>query len=253
MTLRLVVAPPVARLLIDRPLKANAMTTAMFEQLPQLVAEAVAQPQVRVIVLQSARPKLFCAGADIGELSRNAGDPEWRQANQAAINRAQFELARADKPVVAFIDGDCIGGGCGMALACDIRVATPRARFGITPAKLGLVYPLHDTKLLVDLVGPGQAKRLLFTGGLIDAGEALCIGLIDTIADDPNALVEAIASASPHSIRTTKTIVRRILDGQAHDDAATLAMFADAFATLDFKEGVAAFLGKRAAQFGDPH
>ncbi len=249
MTIRLDLAPPVARLLIDRPLKRNAMTSAMFEAIPDLVAQAVADRDARVILLTSARPTLFCAGADIGELSAHAGDPAWRATNQAAINRAQHDLARADKPVVAFVDGDCIGGGCGLALACDIRIATPRARFGITPAKLGLVYSLHDTKLLVDLVGPGQAKRILFTGAILSAEEALRIGLIDLIADSPDAVLEAIAANSGSSARGVKAIVRRILDGQAADDAASLKMFADAFEGNDFREGVGAFLEKRTPEF----
>jgi len=240
---------PIARLLLDRALKRNAMTTAMFEALPGLVAEAVADPAVRVIVLQSNRAGIFCAGADIAEMSSHANDPAWRQANEAAISRAQFELARAEKPVIALIDGDCVGGGCGLALACDIRVATARARFGITPAKLGLVYPLHDTKLLVDLIGPGQAKRMLFTAGLLDAAEALRIGLIDLLADDADELIDAIVTNSAHSTRWSKAMIRRILDGQAHDDEATRAIFTQAFTGPDFTEGVAAFLGKRPARF----
>ena len=251
MTLRLETEGSVARLLIDRPAKRNAMTTAMFETLPALVAQAVANARVRVIVLTSSTPGMFCAGADIAELSSRASDAAWRQTNQDAINRAQHDLARAAKPVVALVDGDCVGGGCGMALACDIRIGTPRARFGITPAKLGLVYPLHDTKLLVDLVGPGQAKRILFTGALLRADEALRIGLIDLIADTPDMVVDAIAANSAHSTRATKAMVRRILDGQADDDAQTLAMFTQAFEGADFKEGVAAFLDKRAAVFGE--
>jgi enoyl-CoA hydratase/carnithine racemase len=249
MTMRIEVTAGIARVLFDRALKRNAMTNAMFEMLPGLIAQAEAKKHVRAIVLTSARAGMFCAGADIAELSANAHDPAWRAANQLAINVAQHKLARAEKPTVAFIDGDCVGGGCGLALACDIRVATVRGRFGITPAKLGLVYPLHDTKLLVDLVGPGQAKRILFTGGLIGAEEALRIGLIDMIADTPEEVVSAIAVNSMHSIRQSKAMIRRILDGQAHDDADTLAMFADAFEGADFKEGVGAFLEKRDPDF----
>ncbi len=248
MTLRLDVTGAIARLLIDRPEKRNAMTTAMFAALPAMVAEAVAS-DARAVLLTSATPGLFCAGADIGELSANTDNPDWRAANQAAINAAQIALARADRPTVAFVDGDCVGGGCGMALTCDIRVGTPRARFGITPAKLGLVYPLHDTKLLVDLVGPGQAKRILYTGDLLGAEEALRIGLIDLIADHPDDLLGSITANSPHSQRQSKAMIQRILDGQAADDADTLAMFAGAFEGADFKEGVAAFLGKRKADF----
>jgi enoyl-CoA hydratase/carnithine racemase len=240
---------PVARLLIDRAEKRNALNQAMWDQLPALLGQAVADPAARVMVLESAHPGMFCAGADIAELLANKDDASWRAANQVAINRAQHELARADLPVIAFIDGDCVGGGCGLALAADIRVATPRARIGITPAKLGLVYPLHDTKLLVDLVGPGQAKRMLFTGMVLDAEEALRIGLIDEIADSPGHLEGTIAANSRHSTRAMKRFVRLVLDGQTDDDAATLAEFAAAFTGADFVEGTTAFIEKRRPEF----
>lgn len=249
MTIRLEVIGGIARLLIDRPLKRNAMTTEMFAAIPNLLSQAEGKKHVRAIVLTSSRAGMFCAGADIGELFAHADDADWRTANQNAINAAQYRLTRADRPTIAFVDGDCVGGGCGLALACDIRVATPRARFGITAAKLGLVYPLHDTKLLVELVGPGQAKRILFAGALLNAEEALRIGLIDLIADSPDELNHAIVTSSLHSQRQSKSVIRRILDGQADDDAETLSMFADAFDGPDFKEGVSAFLEKRSPEF----
>jgi enoyl-CoA hydratase/carnithine racemase len=244
-TLRLETHGAQAHLIIDRAAKRNAFNQAMWDALPVLVAQAMADATVRVLVLRSAEAGVFCAGADIGEFSANAANPDWLLANQTAINRAQFELTRAAKPTVALIDGDCVGGGCGLALACDLRFASARSRFGITPAKLGLVYPLHDTKLLVDLVGPANAKRILFTGALIDAGEAHRIGLITEIADTADALIESMTSVSGHSQRESKAMIRRVLDGQAHDDDATRAAFADAFQGKDFQEGVDAFLNKR--------
>ncbi len=249
MTLRLETSGAVARLLIDRAEKRNAFHLAMWQQLPTLLAQAVADKDTRIIILQSAEPGVFCAGADISELMGNKDDPAWRAANQAAINRAQYELARAAKPVMAFIDGDCVGGGCGLALACDIRIATPRARFGITPSNLGLVYPLHDTKLLVDLVGPGQAKRLLFSAQLIGAEEAQKIGMIEMIDESPDAFAALLARKSQSSLTEIKRFVRRILDGQADDDAETLAIFAKAFTQPDFAEGTTAFAEKRKPNF----
>jgi enoyl-CoA hydratase/carnithine racemase len=252
-TLRLSLEPPLARLLIDRAEKRNSITQAMWEQLPLLLAEVTGNPRVQVLLLQAAAPGAFSAGADIAEFGAHAHDRAWRDANQAAIRRAQHELARAEKPTIAMIGGACVGGGCGLAIACDLRVAGRQARFGITPARLGLVYSLHDTKLLVDLVGPAQAKRILFTGTLIDAGEAARIGLVDILADDPAAaaleLAEAIAAASPHSVRASKKMIRRILDGQAEDDPDTIAQFNAAFDGEDYREGVAAFLAKRAPAF----
>jgi enoyl-CoA hydratase/carnithine racemase len=239
----------IARLLIDRPDKRNAFNMAMWLQIPVLLAEAMVDDAVRLLILQSSTPGMFCAGADIGELLANKDDPDWRAANQAAINAAQYQLARAPKPVIAFVDGDCVGGGCGLALACDFRVVTGRSRFGITPSNLGLVYPLHDTKLLVDLVGPGQAKRMLFSAALLPADEAQRIGLIEIIADSPDEMAALIASKSLHSVKGVKDFVRRILDGQAGDDAETLGIFAEAFTLPDFAEGTAAFVEKRKAQF----
>lgn len=249
MSLRLTTTGPIATLLIDRPDKRNALNQAMWDALPPLLAQAAADRDVRVLLLQSAVPGIFCAGADIGELLANKDDANWRAANQAAINRAQYDLARFPKPAIAFIDGDCVGGGCGLAIACDIRIATPRARLGITPANLGLVYPLHDTKLLVDLVGPGQAKRMLFSAALLPADEALRIGLIEEVADSADPLAELIAAKSLHSTAGVKSFVRRILDGQIDDDAATLGEFAAAFTGPDFLEGTTAFVEKRKPEF----
>jgi enoyl-CoA hydratase/carnithine racemase len=253
MTLRLECEGRVARLLIDRPEKRNSFNQAMWEEFPHLLSKAMADSEVRLMILASALPGTFSAGADIGEFSSGARDLEWRAKNQAAIRRAQHMLARAPKPTLALIEGVCVGGGCGLAIACDLRVATPRARFGITPARLGLVYSLHDTKLLVDLVGPAQAKRILFTGELIAGEEAARIGLVDMVADDPAPdvmrLVEAIAAASPHSVAMAKRMVRRILDGQTEDDEETLRQFNSAFDGEDFHEGVSAFLEKRKPNF----
>lgn len=253
MSLRLEKEGAVAHLLIDRTEKRNAFSQAMWVEFPSLLAEAMADDGVKALVLRSAEAGVFCAGADIQEFSEGALDPSWRAANQAAIARAQIELARAEKPVIVAIDGDCVGGGCGLAIAGDMRVASPRSRLGITPAKLGLVYSLHDTKLLVDLVGPAQAKRILFTAQLFPAAEAHRMGLVEILADDPVAeaqqLAETMASVSAHSIRNSKKIIRRILDGQADDDAVTEALFGDAFTGADFKEGVSAFLEKRKPRF----
>ncbi|MEM9500528.1 MAG: enoyl-CoA hydratase-related protein [Pseudomonadota bacterium] len=250
MSLRLETDGKVAYLLIDRTDKRNAFNMDMWEAMPGLLDQAARNSDLRLLVVRAATPGPFCAGADIKELLANKDDADWRAKNQAAINRVQFELARHRLPTLAFIEGDCIGGGCGIALACDLRVATSSARFGITPAKLGLVYPLHDVKLLTDLVGPGQAKRILYTGSLIDADEALRIGLVEMLANEPSELIEAMVAASPHSIRETKRFVRRVLDGQAADDEETLRVFADAFTGADFLEGTTAFIEKRRPEFG---
>ena len=235
----------VARLLIDRPERHNAMNLAMWQTLPDLLAQAVADEDVRAIVLTSATPGLFCAGADIAEMLGAREDLTLRSATQAAINAAQSALAQCAKPLVAMVDGDAIGGGCGLILACHIRVATERARFGITPARLGLAYPLHDTALLVDLVGPGQARRLMLSGQLIGAEEALRIGLIEEVARSADGLLSTITANSAFTHRATLHTIERVLAGQRREDAESLALFASAFAGADFAERAGAFLNRK--------
>lgn len=235
----------VARLLIDRPERHNAMNLAMWQALPRLLAQAVADGDVRAIALASATPGLFCAGADIGEMLAAREDLALRAETQAAINAAQSALAQCPKPLVAMVDGDAIGGGCGLILACHVRLATARARFGITPARLGLAYPLHDTALLVDLVGPGQARRLMLSGRLIGAEEALRIGLIEEIAESAHGLLDAVTANSAFTHRATLHTVARVLGGQRQEDDESLALFASAFEGPDFADRAAAFLKRK--------
>ena len=252
MSIRFEHAGPIGTIWIDRPQSRNALSLSMWQTIPKLLDQAAAVPDLRVLTLRSAHGETFSVGADIREMVEQSGDPAWRAANQDAIFAAQYRLARCPLPTIAFVQGDCIGGGCGLALACDIRVATPDARFGITPARLGLVYPFHDIKLLTDLVGPGQAKRLLYTAMLIDALEARDIGLVENIASAPDALQRQIADASPRSVAAMKPLIRLAVDGQTQDNAATLNVFSAAFESADFAEGTRAFMEKRKPDFPDP-
>ena len=143
---RLTVDGSVARIRLDRPDRRNALDQAMWESIPPLVHQACATPGVRLILFGSVTPGQFCAGADIAEFAERSADAAWRARNQAAIRAAQLAITRAPVPVIALVDGDCVGGGCGLALAADIRIASPRARFGITPARLGLVSRLQPVR-----------------------------------------------------------------------------------------------------------
>lgn len=253
MSLSLTIKDHVARLTIDRAAKRNAMNHAMWSALPALVARA--SVEARVLVVQGAPGGVYCAGADISEVFELSRDSAWRQANQAAIRSAMAALAEAPIPTLALIEGDCIGGGCGLALACDLRIAGREARFGITPARLGLVYSLEDTRRLILAVGSAQAKRILFSGALIDAAEAERIGLATILANDAPGEIELIIAAllatSGHSQREAKAMIARVEKGQIVDDIVTLALFEQAFSGPNFAEGSAAFLEQRKPNFDD--
>ncbi|RMF08787.1 MAG: enoyl-CoA hydratase/isomerase family protein [Alphaproteobacteria bacterium] len=244
-----------AWLVLNRVEKKNALTQAMWEAIPDLVAEAAADPEIKVVIVHSACPTVFSAGADIKEFEAISKDPERREANRVAVREAQRQLARLDKPTIAMIEGACVGGGCGLALACDIRFATPQARFGITPVKLGLIYSVQDSKQLVDLVGPAHAKSILFTGRLVGADEALRIGLVNElyeageIREHTAAFARMIADNSQWGVRGIKRIIRMILDGVVDDTPETEELFRQSFAGVDHQEGVAAFLARRKPSF----
>ena len=180
---------PVATLTINRPDRLNALTYAMFSRLPALLAEAAAMDGVRVLVLRGAGRRSFSAGADISEFETARTTPEQAAAYDNAVLTAEEALATFPAPTIAAIHGHCYGGGCALAIACDLRFAASGARFAITPAKLGIVYPLRATRRLVDLVGPSRAKFILMSGIDIDAARAAAIGLVDEVHDDLDGAV----------------------------------------------------------------
>jgi enoyl-CoA hydratase/carnithine racemase len=245
---------PVATLTINRPDRLNALTYAMFTSLPKLLAEAAAMERVRVLVLRGAGRRSFSAGADISEFETARTTPEQAAAYDNAVLAAEEALATFPAPTIAAIHGHCYGGGCALAVACDLRFAAPSARFAITPAKLGIVYPLRATKRLVDLVGPSRAKFILMSGIDIDAVRAAEIGLIDEVHEDVDGavaeLTATLAARSGVTQRAVKLTVHRILDGASTDDAAHAALREAALASPDYAEGVRAFLERRPPNFG---
>lgn len=244
MTLRASVTGAVATITIDNPAKRNAMTADMWRALPVLLKDFQHHPSVRVIVLTGAAGT-FCAGADINDLEAGA--------NLAVL--AEEALASFPKPTVARIEGDCVGGGCQLALACDLRLAAPGARFGITPARLGVVYPAVSTARLVHTLGLAHAKRLLLTADLVTAGEALRMGLVHEVVS------EAVSELDARVGETARTLASRSLLSQAaaKEITAMSAYGVDAERVHHWvklmrdsgeaAEGAAAFLERRGPQF----
>jgi enoyl-CoA hydratase/carnithine racemase len=242
----------VASIWLNRPDKRNAMSYAMWATLEELASHVAADPEVRVVVVRGAGDH-FCAGADITELNvqRGAGERSFAEVNLAA----ERALATIPKPTIAFISGDCIGGGCALAIDCDMRIATSGARFGITPAKLGIVYPSASLERATHLLGPAATKRLLFTGDLIDTDEALRLGLVDEVVETAAGeerlatLTGVLAARSLLTQAATKAMVSEVVTrGQVRPEVERMWSQVAAEAG-DAAEGIAAFVAKRSPRF----
>ncbi len=241
----------VATITINRPQKLNTVTAGMGTRLYDLVADLNQDSQVRVVVLRGAGDRAFSAGSDVGVLDDYGSN--WQLRNRADYNRALWALR---KPLIASIRGYAIGGGLELALTCDIRFASPSARFGAGEIKLGWHGGAGNTQLLPRLVGYGTALQMLLSGDLVDADEAYRIGLIQELVPEEEldqrveALASAIASNSPIAVELTKHLVRisestSLEVGLAYEND----MFAYCFTTQDSREGRDAFLQKRPPEF----
>lgn len=253
MTLKLEIAGAVAVLTIDRPEKRNAMTFDMWSALPGLLDKVEVDDSVRALVIRGNDH--FSAGADITEFATLRADPAGAHRYSTAVHNGERSIASLTKPTIAAITGVCVGGGCEIALACDIRIAASDARFGITPAKLGIVYSATSTKQLVDAVGPSWARQILFTGELVDAATALRIGLVNElhpavdVVPRATTLAETMATRAQVSVRGAKTIIGRITEGHVTEDETVRALYEASVTSTDYAEGVQAFLEKRPPRF----
>jgi enoyl-CoA hydratase/carnithine racemase len=247
----------VARLTIDRPEKRNAMTAAMWAGLPGVLEDLAEDADVRVLVVTGAGPS-FCAGADISDLL-SGPDPADPMADVRRDNlAAQAALRNFPKPTLAMIRGHCIGGGVELAACCDLRFTDPTGIFGVTPAKVGIVYTPSSTRTLLDLVGPAMTKYLLFSGELIDADTALRAGLVDRLvpADDLEAEVhrfaDVLASRSALTQRATKETIGALTAGSdeaARAEALAGRWYTETVSRGELAEGVAAFAERRPPRF----
>lgn len=244
----------VARLTFTRPEKKNALTYEMWSAIPGVVAEVEADPAAKLLVLTGAGDD-FSAGADISEFGELRSTAAGAARYDTAVDGAVRALAAMRKPSIAMIRGNCIGGGCQVSVACDFRLAADGARFGITPARLGIVYDFASTRQLVSLVGPAHARRILLTGELVGAARAAEMGLVNEVhpAEGLEQAAEQLAgtlcSRSQASIRGINRMISKIQDGQQESDEEIEQLRRDAVHGEDYAEGVAAFLQRRAPSF----
>jgi enoyl-CoA hydratase len=254
-TIALERAGAVATVRLNRPSVLNALNLLMLDELSGTFAELDADESVRAVILTGSGPKAFAAGADIGELNAlpNARAAEAQARKGQALTRT---LERMHVPVIAAVNGFALGGGCELAMACDIRIASENARFGQPEVNLGILPGYGGTQRTARLVGEGMAMYLCLTGEMIDAAEALRVGLVQRVVPFDELQAEAgriaglIASKAPLAVAAAKRAVAAAGSLSLDDGLALEAqLFGRAVMTDDFREGSSAFLEKRKPEF----
>jgi enoyl-CoA hydratase len=246
----------VGRFIFNQPQKHNAISFEMWQGISRAMDDFAKDDSVRVVVLSGAGDKAFSAGADISQFAEKRASKDAVEAYERAALEAHEDLINIEKPTIAMIQGYCIGGGAGVALCCDLRIASEDARFAIPAARLGLAYRWDDVYPLVQLVGASFAKEILFTGRQFSADEALNMGLVNRVV--PRAKLEAcvdeyaerIVANAPLTIRAAKrTIGEALKDPDERDLEKVRELVDECFASDDYAEGRTAFMEKRKPEF----
>lgn len=247
--------PPLAFLTFNRPEARNALTWDMYQGLLDACDAVDRNEDVRVLVVRGAGGKAFAAGTDIAQFTgfRTAEDGiAYERRLDAAIDR----LERVTRPTIAQVEGVATGGGCAIALACDLRVCTPDARFGVPIARtLGNCLSIANSARFVDLLGAARFKDIMFTARLVDVQEASALGLVTRVAE-PDRVAEAtrdlamtVAGHAPITVAATKEMVRRIQEARRPPAESADDLIGRCYASADFREGVQAFLAKRTPEW----
>ena len=244
----------IGQLTFSQPARRNALSAAMWEALPKLLSQAAKTQGLKVLIVTGDGDH-FTAGADISEFETLYATEDSAAKISAHISAAMTALAEFPLPTLAMICGACAGGGCALALCCDIRFADNTAKFSVPPARLGLVYPYPDIQRLIEAVGVANAKDMIMSARLVKADEAKNMGLINFL-HTPDELETAIisyaqsqAELSPHSLQTMKRLFNAYQAGQRGDNQQTINAFLSGFSSDDFKEGYSAFMDKRKPDF----
>jgi enoyl-CoA hydratase/carnithine racemase len=240
----------------NQPEKRNAMSVRMWEGLGDILDAFAADDGVRVVVLTGAGSKAFVSGADISQFEKDRADANAQVQYDKLTSAGREKLANFPKPVIARIRGFCLGGGLGIAMQADIRIAAIDSEFGIPAARLGIAYGYDMVRKLVSLVGPAHARTLLYTGTRIDAMEAQRIGLVNKVVSDEELsdvvvdIARTVADNAPMSIRAAKIAINEVtkMDRDRNVEAVNAAIAA-CFDSADYREGRTAFMQKRAPKF----
>jgi len=248
---------PLGWIIFNQPEKRNAVSQEMWQMVPEMVQDLEGDPEIRVIILRGAGDQAFVAGADISQFKDRRRNMEDEEAYRRISGRGSQSLANIQKPLLAMIQGYCIGGGVGIAVTCDLRIASEEARFGVPAARLGLGYHYDGLEKLMHLVGPSNVLDIFFSARTdFSAAEALRMGLVNHVVS--GAELESftrqyalrMAGNAPLTQRTAKATIRELLRPSEMRDLAKLdKMIAECFNSEDYQEGVRAFSEKRRPVF----
>ena len=246
----------IARITFNNPEKRNALSIEMRAALPGVLAALNDDPEVRVLVIRGAGGKAFLSGADIREFGGHRTSPGARAAYDRASATTLKAWSDVGKPIIAMIQGYCIGGGLLTAMAADIRIASDDSQFGVPAARLGLGYAFAGAAQLMDLVGPGWAAEILFSARRLNAVEARDIGLINRfvpasrLEDEVMELADVISGNAPLTIAAVKAALREARRDPVDRDLPRVAALVEAcFRSADYLEGQQAFAEKRPPKF----
>ncbi|HEY4919607.1 MAG TPA: enoyl-CoA hydratase [Xanthobacteraceae bacterium] len=246
----------VGYMIFNNPERHNAVSLDMWDAASGIMDGFAKDDEVRVVVLTGAGGKAFVSGADISRFEKERSNEEAIARYNEIVSKANDALYHFPKPTIAMIRGYCIGGGLGLAVCCDLRIASDNSRFGIPAAKLGLGYGFSGIKRLSDLVGPSYAKEIFFTARHFDAAEAYAMGLINRVvpADNLEAYVrdyaDTISINAPLTVNAVKFIANQTVADEGKRDLARCAdMVQRCFESKDYIEGRRAFMEKRKPAF----
>jgi len=246
----------VGYVIFNNPERRNAVSLEMWEATARILTDFGKDQNIRCVVLTGAGDKAFVSGADISKFENERSNEEAIARYNQTVERANAAIYDYPKPTIAMIRGYCIGGGLGLALCCDLRICSDDSRFAVPAAKLGLGYPYHGLKKLVDVVGISFAKEIFYTARQFDAEEARAMGLVNRVvkAAELEAYVkkyaDTIGENAPLTIATTKFTVGEVVKDESNRDLAKCAaMVKQCFESKDYIEGRRAFMEKRKPVF----
>jgi len=248
------IEPPLAWLIVNRPAARNALTLSVWRGIARHMQAPAKRTDVRVVVIRGAGQEAFLAGADITEFPAIRHDARATADYDRETAAALAAIEAAPQPVIAMINGACFGGGCSVALACDVRIAAEHAKLAIPAARLGLAYPFVDN--LVHTVGKGNAADMLLSARALSADEALRIGLVNRVVPGPELettvrqYASLIADGAPFTLAAHKAAIQETTRRESQRDPDRLrTLVARCFDSADYQEGVAAFIEKRKPRF----